>query len=203
MFAKLLIPYFPEGEVANDVNEMSDEEYANALLNTFGGEYSRYMNSVIDNFTDSRYDMMELMPEKYQIKGVKDNARVSWYAFDCQLNNEEDENMPIEEFSYYANSGEMCAFFVHILMPNRRDEIDPDAISELNFWLRDSINVQRDPHIDDDHRVGMLPSKDLIIQLNTTDNLMLPSKYTLMGSRIIDEDNANNFAIIVNKIKNV
>jgi hypothetical protein len=24
-----------------------------------------------------------------------------------------------------------------------------------------------------------------------------------MGSRIIDEDNANNFAIIVNKIKNV
>jgi hypothetical protein len=49
----------------------------------------------------------------------------------------------------------------------------------------------------------MLPSKDLIIQLNTTDNLMLPSKYTLMGSRIIDEDNANNFAIIVNKIKNV
>ena len=196
MLAKLYLPYYPEGGFANDENDMSDEEYANTLLNNFGASYSRYMDNMIGGFVDDRYNVMEVIPEKYQIKGVKDTTKVQYYTFECQLNNEEDEQMSTDEFEFYLNSGDMCAFFVHILMPTRRDEIDPDSFGELNFWLKDSRGVMHDPHIDDEHRVAMLPHKDLIVVIGTF-------KYLLSGSRDIDQDNTNNFAIIVNKIKNI
>lgn len=195
------MPYYPEGVIANDENDISDEEYANALLSNFGGAYSQYMNDVVGNFTDSRYGMTDIMPEQYQIKSVKDTSKVEYYSFDCELNNEEDAHMSENEFEFYANSGEMCAFFIHMFL-GKGDETDADAVSELNFWLKDSRNVMLDPHIDDEHKVGMLPDKDLMIDLVATDSL-LPSRYILSGSRVIDQDNSNNFAIIVNKIKSV
>lgn len=202
MRVKLYIPYYPEGAVANDKNDMSDEDYANALLNNFGGGYSKYMDNVINSITDSRYDMVDVVPEKYQIKSVKDTSKVEYYLFDCELNNEEDEFMSVDEFNFYANSGDMCAFFVHMIL-GTRDEVDADAVSELNFWLKDSRNIMLDSHIDDDHKVAMLPDKDLLIDITVTNNLIIPSRYMLSGTRIIDQDNANNFAIIVNKIKNI
>lgn len=202
MRVKLYIPYYPEGAVVNDKNDMSDEDYANALLNNFGGGYSKYMDNVINSITDSRYDMVDVVPEKYQIKSVKDTSKVEYYLFDCELNNEEDEFMSEDEFNFYANSGDMCAFFVHMIL-GTRDEVDADAVSELNFWLKDSRNIMLDSHIDDDHKVAMLPDKDLLIDITVTNNLMTPSRYMLSGARIIDQDNANNFAIIVNKIKNI
>ena len=205
MRVKLYIPYYPEGSFAGNDNDMTDEEYAEALLNNFGSAYSRYMNNVIDGFVDDRYDMRELVPDKYQIKSVKDTTKMQYYIFECELNNEEDEPMGQDEFFYYARSGEMCAFFVHIYVSKGDDwyRKNDDAVSELNFWLRDSRSIMLDPHIDDDHRVAMLPDKNLIIDLGATDNLMIPTRYALTGSRVIDQDNANNFAIIVNKIKNI
>lgn len=202
MRVKLYIPYYPEGAVVNDKNDMSDEDYANALLNNFGGGYSKYMDNVINSITDSRYGMVDVVPEKYQIKSVKDTSKVEYYLFDCELNNEEDKFMSEDEFNFYVNSGDMCAFFVHMILGGR-DEVDADAVSELNFWLKDSRNIMLDSHIDDDHKVAMLPDKDLLIDITVTNNLITPSRYMLSGTRIIDQDNANNFAIIVNKIKNI
>ena len=59
MLAKLYLPYYPEGGFANDENDMSDEEYANTLLNNFGASYSRYMDNMIGGFVDDRYNVMD------------------------------------------------------------------------------------------------------------------------------------------------
>ena len=98
----------------------------------------------------------------------------------------------------------MAAFFVHMLVGKDQD---PDSISEINFWLKDSRGIMADPNIDDEHKVGMLPDKDIIIEFDGNDGLMQglnrPMKYILSGSRVIDQDNVNNFAIIVNKIQKI
>ena len=191
MTAKLYLPFYPNGDFATVENDMSDEEYANALLNQFGSGYNSFMDRALANASDDRYGMMEVMPEQYQIKGAKDNGVVRYYTFDCEVNDEDDKPISESEIEYYANSGEMCAFFIHMLIG--RDQ-DPDGISELNFWLKDSRGIMNDPHVDDRHKVGMLPDKDLKIGVGNR-------IYVLSGSRVIDQDNVNNFAIIVNKVK--
>ena len=93
----------------------------------------------------------------------------------------------------------MCAFFVHLTV---NDEFkNPDAINEINFWLKESREIMNDRNIDDDHKFLMLPYKDIIIKLSGVDNLIIPGKYKLVGSRVIDQDDRNNFAIIVTKIE--
>ena len=202
MKIKMYIPYFPNGEIANDRNDLSDEAYANMLINQFGSQYNNFMNRAMA--ADGRYDVQEVIPEQWGIKSVDDKQRIEYYQFECILNNEEDSNMGADEFSYYANSNEMAAFFVHMLVGKDQD---PDSISEINFWLKDSRGIMADPNIDDEHKVGMLPDKDIIIEFDGNDGLMQglnrPMKYILSGSRVIDQDNVNNFAIIVNKIQKI
>ena len=198
----MYIPYFPNGEIANDRNDLSDEAYANMLINQFGSQYNNFMNRAMA--ADGRYDVQEVIPEQWGIKSVDDKQRIEYYQFECVLNNEEDSNMGADEFSYYANSNEMAAFFVHMLIGKDQD---PDSISEINFWLKDSRGIMTDPNIDDEHKVGMLPDKDIIIEFDGNDGLMQglsrSMKYILSGSRVIDQDNVNNFAIIVNKIQKI
>ncbi len=202
MRARIYIPYFPNGEIANDRNDLSDEAYANMLVSQFGSQYNNFMNRAMA--ADGRYDVQEVIPEQWGIKSVDDKQRIEYYQFECILNNEEDSNMGPDEFSYYANSNEMAAFFVHMLVGKDQD---PDSISEINFWLKDSRGIMADPNIDDEHKVGMLPDKDIIIEFDGNDGLMQglnrPMKYILSGSRVIDQDNVNNFAIIVNKIQKI
>lgn len=192
MIGTLYLPYFPEGGVAGSENDMTDEEYANALLNQFGKGYNSFMDRALANASDDRYNMMEIMPEEYQIKGVKDSGKVDYYPFGCEVNDEEDKPMSDSELDYYTRSGEMCAVFIHMLVDGK---VDPDGISEMNYWLKDSRGIMTDPNIDESHKVGMLPAKDLLLYTNGR-------KYVLTGSRVIDQDNVNNFAIIVNKVKN-
>ena len=189
MIAKLYLPYYPNGEEANAQNDMTDEEYANALLNQFGQKYNSFMDKAVNAAADSRYGMMDIMPDEYKIKSVSDNTTVRRYEFTCQVNDDDDKPVSDSELAYYLQSGDMCAFFIHVLIDER---VDTDAVSELNFWLRDSRNIMNDRNIDDDYKVGMLPPKDLVTETN---------KFVFSGSRVVDQDNTNNFAIIVNKIK--
>ena len=195
----MYIPYFPNGEIANDRNDLSDEAYASMLLKQFGSQYNDFMDRAM--VFDNRYDVHEVIPEQWSIKGVDDKQLVEYYKFECVLNNEEDSDMGVDEFNYYANSNEMTAFFVHMLIGKDQD---PDSISELNFWLKDSRGIMGDKNIDDGHKVGMLPDKDIIIEFDGNGGFMpRPAKYVLSGSRVVDQDNVNNFAIIVNKIQKI
>ena len=191
MLAKLYLPYYPNGEMANSENDMSDEEYANALLNQFGQKYNSFMDRAIVNSSDSRYNMMEIMPEEYRIKSVSDNNTMRRYEFNCQINDDDDKPVSDSELAYYMQTEEMAAFFIHVLID---ETTSTDAVSELNFWLRDSRNIMNDRNIDDNYRVGMLPPKDLVIVTER-------DKFFFSESRVVDQDNTNNFAIIVNKIK--
>lgn len=191
MIAKLYLPYYPSGEEANGQNDMTDEEYANALLNQFGQKYNAFMDKAVADASDSRYGMMDVMPDEYKIKSVTDKATVRRYEFICQVNDDDDKPVSDSELDYYLQSGDMCAFFIHIMVDERTDT---DAVSELNFWLRDSRNIMNDRNIGDDYKVGMLPPKDLVIVTDAR-------KFVFSESRVVDQDNTNNFAIIVNKIK--
>lgn len=198
MKVELYIPYYPE-RAAGSGNDMSDKEYANRLLDMFNGEYHNFMNKALADASDERYEMRDIMPEKYAIEAVEDQTTVQYYGFECVLNDENDANMSADEFLYYYNSGDMCAFFVHLIISD--EYRNTDAINELNFWLRESRAVVNDPHIDEDHKFSMLPDKDIIVKVPGLDNIIIKNQYKLSGSRVVDQDNNNNFAIIVTKIE--
>ena len=198
MKTKVFLPYFPESQLAGSQNDISDEQYAEQLLDMYDNKYKNFMDQAMATVYDQRYGVMEVMPEKYAIESVKDNGRVDYYEFSGQLNNEEDQDMGDSEFAYYANSGDMCAFFVHLTIS---EENGDDQVDELNSWLKESRRIMLDRNIDDDYKVGMLPGKDLIIEFRRSDAPMFTKKYVLRGSRVIDQDNNKNFAIIVTKIE--
>ena len=199
MKIELYLPYYPENAVAGSGSDMSDEEYASKLMDVFGGGYNNFMDQAMMDSQDPRYNVSYVMPEKYMIESVEDNGKVEYYGFECVLNDENDANMSNDEFMFYANSGDMCAFFVHLVISD--EYRNTDAINEINFWLRESREIMRDPHIDDDRKITMLPYKDLIVKLPGVDNLVISGTYKLCGARVIDQDNNNNFAIIVTKIE--
>lgn len=199
MKIELYLPYYPENAVAGSGNDMSDEEYASRLMDMFGGGYNNFMDQAMMDSQDPRYNVSYVMPEKYMIESVEDNGKVEYYGFECVLNDENDANMSNDEFMFYANSGDMCAFFVHLVISD--EYRNTDAINEINFWLKESREIMRDPHISDDRKITMLPYKDLIIKLPGVDNLVISGTYKLCGARVIEQDNNNNFAIIVTRIE--
>ena len=199
MKAEFYLPYYPEGDIAGNTSDLSDEEYARQLSSMFNGGYNSFMNEAMGMSNDSRYGFSSVIPSEYAIESVADNGKVDYYQFECLLNDENDKGMDFDEFTFYAKSGNMCAFFVHLTV---YDEYrNPDAINEINFWLKESREIMNDRNIDDDHKFLMLPYKDIIIKLSGIDNLMVPGKYMLSGSRVIEQDDRNNFAIIVTKIE--
>ena len=199
MKIELYLPYYPENAVAGSGNDMSDEEYARRLMDMFGGGYNNFMDKAMMDSQDPRYNVSYVMPEKYMIESVEDNGKVEYYGFECVLNDENDANMSNDEFMFYANSGDMCAFFVHLVISD--EYRNTDAINEINFWLKESREIMRDPHISDDRKITMLPYKDLIIKLPGVDSLVISGTYKLCGARVIEQDNNNNFAIIVTRIE--
>ena len=197
MKTKIFLPYFPEGQLASSENDLSDEQYAKQLLDMYDSSYNNFMNQVMGSMADQRYGVTEVIPEKYAIEGTEDNGRVDYYEFECMLNNEEDEPMSEDEFKFYANSGEMCAFFVHMSVT---DKSDADSLDEFNSWLKECKKIMADRNIDEGYKIGMLPGKDLIIEFPSV-STMMNKRWKLCGSRVIDQDNPRNFAIIVVKIE--
>ena len=199
MKGKLFLPFFPEKPLASSQSDISDEQYAKQLLDMYDNGYMNFMDQAMGTMMNQRYGVMEVMPEKYAIESVKDNGNVDYYAFDAQVNNEEEQNMSDDEFMFYANSGDMCAFFLHLSV----DEDNADSVDELNSWLKESRRIMNNPHIEDDYRVGMLPARDLIIEFRREDSPMFVRKFKLCGARVIDQDSNKHFAIIVTKIEPV
>ncbi len=195
MKVELYLPYFPEGDVAGTGNDISDEEYANKLMEMYGGGYNSFMDRAMSDYMDERYGVSQVLPEKYAIESVEDNGKVEYYKFDCILSDENDRNMSNDEFMFYANSNDMCAFFVNMIITD--EPKDGDAVNELNFWLKESRRIMHDQNIADDYKVAMLPFKDLLIKIPGS----LPNTFRLVGARVVDQDNSNSFAIIVTKIE--
>ena len=193
MRARLFLPYYPYGDFGNDSKEISDKEYAEQLLQTFGGEYNAFMNDAMRALSDPRYNMVDLPPEEYAINSVEDRSDVEYYTFDCLLNNEEDKNLSRAEFDFLTSNGDMVAIFVHL---NVGEDNSPDAVDELNLWLKESKDIMENPHINDDARMGMLPYKDLKAEIDG-------EMFLFETTGVVDQDNRNNFAIIVNKIKKI
>lgn len=197
MKAEFYLPYYPEGTVAGNGNDMSDEEYARKLTEMFGSGYNSFMDRAM--FSDDRYGVHEVIPEEYAIGSVEDSQQVEYYGFECMLNNENDEPMSMSEFNFNVDSNDMCAFFVHMSVDD--EYRNTDAVNELNFWLKESKQIMDNPHIDNGHRIGMLPYKDIIINVPEVDGLVVPGKFKLIGTRVVDQDNPKNFAVIVNRIE--
>ena len=196
MKTKIFLPYFPEGPLAGSTSDLSDEQYARQLLDMYDNGYRNFMDQAMGMMMDQRYGVMETIPEKYGIGNVTDDGKVDYYEFECMLNDEEDRPMSEDEFNFYADSGDMCAFFVHMSIT---DENDADSLDELNSWLKECKKIMADRNIDEGYKIGMLPGKDLIVEFPST-STMMNRRWKLHGSRVIDQDSTRDFAIIVTKI---
>ena len=182
------------------VDEITDEEYSDMLNSYFTSSYFKFMEKALMGQIDNRYDVREIIPEKYQIKSVKEKKiPARYYTFDAILNDIDDKPLDISFFLNSANLREMNAFIVHILIPEEKNE---DALSELALWTRESGEIMRDPRIDEEHKISILPEKDLKIGIYEEINgIRYDYIYKLISCRIPDQDNKQNFAIIVNKIE--
>lgn len=200
MRIKLFLPFYPVGEFANDREEISDEQYADMLNSYYNSAYFKFMNDVLAGRFDGRYNMQDIIPEQYQIKSVKEKKTPArYYSFDALLNDIDDRPVDVSFFMNPRNFDEMNAFIIHILIPEENNE---DALSELALWTRESKEIMRDPRIDEDHKIAILPQKDLKVGISeNTNNIRYESIFKLVSCRIPDLDDKQNFAIIVNKIE--
>lgn len=200
MRIKLFLPFYPVGEFATEKNEISDEQYADMLNSYYTSSYFKFMNDVLMGRADSRYNIQEVIPEEYQIKSVKEkNLPTRYYTFDALLNDIDDNPVDSAFFMNPRNLMEMNAFIIHIIIDEEKNE---DALSELALWTRESGEIMRDPRIDEDHKISILPQKDLKIGISEiTNGMRYDSVFKFVACRIPDQDNKQNFAIIVNKIE--
>lgn len=200
MRAKLFLPYFPPAEVAGVENEMTDEEYSDALTSYYTSAYHKFMENAIRGYVDDRYNIHDVIPEKYQIKAIKEKKVPSrYYSFDVLLNDMYDRPLAPSFFANPRNLSSMNAFTIHILVDDEKNE---DGLSELALWVRESGEIMKDPRIDEEKKIEILPPKDLKIDISEELNGIIYQRIYLFDScRIPEQDDKNNFAIIVNKIE--
>ena len=202
MKAILFLPFYQTGDFANDEKQISDEEYAQMLNNYFSSDYYKFMNNAINGFFDERYQMMDVMPEKYQVKSVKEKVTpTKYFTFDIDFNDMEDQPIDGVFLNRLCRQPSMTAFFIHV---HPEDEVNSDGLSEMAFWVRESKQIMSDPRIDDERKLGMLSPKDLRLAFTEEINgINYDFRYELKGCRVVDQDDRNNFAIIVNKIEKI
>ena len=195
-----MLPYYPGSEVSGEEKEISDEEYVEMLNEYYSRDYFRYMDNAINGIMDSRYGIQEVIPDQYKIETVGHKmVEPSYHSFISELNNIDDEPLSYNDIVQNCNNPEPVGFIFHIYIDNNPSAAD--SISELSQWVRESQQILRDPHIDDEKRLKVLPIKDLIISCENEQNgVIYEEEFVFNGSVIIDLDNRTNFAVAVNKI---
>lgn len=202
MRALLYLPFYQTGDFANNEKEISDEEYVDMLNQYYSSDYYRFMTNAINGFFDDRYQMMEVIPEKYKIAAIKEKVTPTrYFTFEIDLNDIEDQPTSGFYINSLSRSRDMSALIIHIHPDEGKNS---DGLSELSFWVRESNQIMLDPRINEDRKLGILQPKDLRISFEEDINgISYSSRYELKGCRIVEQDDRYNFAIIINKIAKI
>ena len=197
------LPYYPGAELTGNEKEISDEEYIKMLEDYYSGDYFKYMNNAINGMMDDRYEMTEIIPDKYQIESIESKTvEPSYYTFVAELNTINDTPATYEEILQSMRNMDMTGFIFHLYLDNSTSAAD--GISEISQWVTESFQILRDPRINDEKRFNVLPPKDLIISFENEHNgVVYEEQFMFGGSIIIDLDNKTNFAVAVNKISKI
>ena len=192
MLTKLIIPVINTEDIDFDFRgNLTREEYGEMVMDKFLATNNQ-MNRFADNIRNGISNIPQNIQYSSTIHRDFPDFRFNFYETDVYVENGKKQNIDETFFDEYINNGKMF-----ILILNVSPNMEPDAESELRFWLDDSKKIHNDPMIDTKTKLKALPQRGLKI-------LIGKQEYVLEGCKILqdypDEKYPFKFAIIVEKI---
>lgn len=192
MLTKLIIPVIDTESGRFDYNgELTRDEYGEMVMDKFLATNNQ-MNMFVDNIRRGISNVPQNIQFSSTVRRDFPDIKYNFFDTDVFVENGKKENIDETFFEKYINNGEMF-----ILILNVNPNMEPDAESELRFWIDDSKKIHNDPMIDTKTKLKALPQRGLKI-------LIGKQEYVLEGCKILqdypDEKYPFKFAIIVEKI---
>lgn len=192
MLTKLIIPVIDTESLDFDFRgNLTRDEYGEMVMDKFLAT-----NNQMNRFADNIRRGISNIPQNIQYSSTvhRDfpDFKFNFYETDVYVENSKKENIDETFFDNYIEKNKMC-----ILILNVNPNMEPDAESELRFWLDDSKKIYNDKMIDTKTRLKALPQRGLKI-------LIGKKEYILEGCKVLqdypNEKYPFKFAIIVEKI---
>lgn len=192
MLTKLIIPVIDTESGRFDYNgELTRDEYGEMVMDKFLATNNQ-MNMFVDNIRRGISNVPQNIQFSSTVRRDFPDIKYNFFDTDVFVENGKKENIDETFFEKYISNGEMF-----ILILNVNPNMEPDAESELRFWIDDSKKIHNDPMIDTKTKLKALPQRGLKI-------LIGKQEYVLEGCKILqdypDEKYPFKFAIIVEKI---
>lgn len=192
MLTKLIIPVIDteSGEFAYN-GKLTREDYGNMVMDNFL-RTNNQMNRFVENMRRGISNTPQNIVYSSTVHRDFPEIQYNFFETDVFLQNSKRENIEEDFFNEYIENGKMF-----ILILNINPNMEPDAESELRFWLDDSKRIHNDPMIDTQTRLKALPIRGLKLKVGE-------KEHVLEGCKIL-QDYSNKkypykFAIIVEKI---
>ena len=192
MLTKLIIPVIDTESLDFDFRgNLTRDEYGEMVMDKFL-KTNNQMNKFVDNIRRGVSNIPQNLQYSSTVHRDFPDIVYNFFETDVYIENGKKQNIDETFFERYINSGEMF-----ILILNINPNMEPDAESELRFWLDDSKKIHNDTMIDTKTKLKALPQRGLKI-------LIGKEEYVLEGCKILqdypNEKYPFKFAIIVEKI---
>lgn len=192
MITKLIIPVIDteSGKFSYNGN-LTKEEYDNMVMDKFLSTNNK-MNKFVDNMMNGISNVRS--NGYYTANHQKDFPDIKYNFFETDVFVQDSKKNDIDA-SFFQNYIENEKMFILIL--NINPNMEPDAESELRFWMDDSLKVTNDTTLDTQTRLKVLPKRGFKILINNVE-------YVLEGCKILQNYSNKKypfyFAVIVEKI---
>lgn len=192
MLTKFIIPVIDTENLDFDFKgNLTRDEYGEMVMDKFLKTNSQ-MNRFVDNIRRGVSNVPQNIQYSSTVHRDFPDFKFNFYETDVYIENSKKENIDESFFDNYIEKNKML-----ILILNVNPNMEPDAESELRFWLDDSKKIYNDKMIDTKTRLKALPQRGFKI-------LIGKKEYILEGCKILqdypDEKYPFKFAIIVEKI---
>ena len=171
--------------------DLSNDEYNRMQLEHFNNTYGRvgdYLEGKNVSYGQYGYEIHE--DRAYDIPDNDNEVEVE----SLLLNSNRADLTEADLFNYLDNGNK----FIMIVNINPTT-VDPDAESEIRYWLEDSMRVWNDEALDKKTKILSSPPRDLKIALSDG------AKHTLRNCKIFEEYSDERFplyfAVLVDKIE--
>lgn len=187
MKATLLIPYIPIKENF-DAPYISPEDYIKMLEDEQRKTSALIKNSNIGG-SRIRYNSSNNMVNNYHVE-----KPVNYYEFPVTIFDINGQPENTNNLIRYYQTKEMFIMIIDMGIENTGINNYDDIMSDIKFWVRNSLKIQNDKDIDPDSKLRLLPEKTfrLLINKNATAELE--------NCRLVEEQSNMKLAMIVKTI---
>jgi hypothetical protein len=186
MRSTLQIPYLP---IKNsfDADDITPDDYIKMLEEEHRKTSAMIKGSGLCS-TNIIFKPHNNAQQRVYADDVFEYYNISANIFDINGNNE-----TIDNLIRYYQTGEMFIMIIDIDDNENHDNYD-DIVSDIRFWVNNSLKIHNDADIDQDSKLNLLPEKTfrLLINRNATAELE--------GCKLIEEQSKLRLAMIVKKI---